>query len=237
MDNRGPIDADAAASVLAWWQDAGIGVEVAEDPRDWLAPPSARTAPAPSASAASAQSLLPDTLDAFLRWRLEGDDVPEAGWGSPRIPVAAAPRPLMILVDMPEGDDAAALMEGDVGRLFDRMLAAIGLSRDAVHLAALAWARPPGGTIDDRGAEPLAALARRHVMLAAPRAVLLMGQATSRALLATELAKARGQTLSIHHDGGQTGTVATWHPRMLLRTPAAKAGAWADLLRLKGLLA
>ncbi|NJC33646.1 DNA polymerase [Sphingomonas jejuensis] len=233
MDAGGRIDTDAALSLLGWWDEAGVGAPVSEVPRDWLARKAPPSAPAATAAPAASLAGLPDTLQDFVEWRLRGDDLPDAGWGSPRIRGGSEPAALMVLVDMPEPDDGEQLMAGDVGRLFDRMLAAIGHSRETICLAAIAWARPPGGAIPPAAAERLAALARHHVALVAPKRLLLMGQATSRALLTTELSQARGSEVPVNVGSGQCEAIVTYHPRMLMKTPAAKPGAWRDLLALK----
>jgi len=233
MDAGGRIDTDAALSLLGWWDDAGVGAPVSETPRDWLA---RMTPPPPTPAlpdAAAAPAGLPETLDAFVAWRASGDDLPEAKWGSPRIAAAGDAAPLMVLVDMPESGDRDGLMEGEVGRLFDRMLAAIGESRASVHLGAIGWARPPGGALPPTEVERLAALARHHVTLIAPKRLLLMGQTTSRALLGTDAGPGRGSEVSVKLASGQCKAIITYHPRMLMKTPAAKPGAWRDLLALK----
>ena len=78
---------------------------------------------------------------------------------------------------MPDADDVAAgmLLSGQVGILFDRMLAAIGQSRDTIYLAPLCPGCPPGARIDDaavgdaRGADAVAPLAARSKGRAARR--------------------------------------------------------------------
>ena len=60
------MNAQLAASALAWWSEAGVDTLVAEEPRDWLKP---KAAPAPAASPeVSPAADLPDTLDAFRLW-------------------------------------------------------------------------------------------------------------------------------------------------------------------------
>ncbi|MFW9320202.1 uracil-DNA glycosylase family protein, partial [Glaesserella parasuis] len=90
---------------------------------------------------------------------------------------------LMVLVEAPERDDEAAgqLLSGPAGVLFDRMLAAIGRSRETIHLASLAIARPLAGRLPHDAFDDLARIARHHVGLVAPKAVLVMGNAPSRA--------------------------------------------------------
>ena len=77
-------------------------------------------------------------------------------------------------------------------------------------------------------------LARHHVQLAAPKRLLLLGDAACRAILGQPLMAARGR---VHHPelgptgrGARVPAVASFHPRFLLTSPSAKAGAWADLL-------
>ena len=92
---------------------------------------------------------LPDTLAAFEAWRV-GPEAPEAGWpGRPIGAQGSAQSGLMILVDLPdrEDSDAGVLLSGAVGRLFDRMLAAIGRDRASIYLASVCATRPGAGRI------------------------------------------------------------------------------------------
>ena len=224
----------AAAGVLAWWEAAGVDTLVEDFPRDWFARPAAPlpvAAPVPAAAAP-----LPATLDAFLAWRL-GDDAPDANWGPARLPFAGDPAaPLLVLTDLPEDDDAASgtLLSGPAGRLFDAMLAAIGLTRGGIYLGALAVSRPASGQIAAEALSALAPLARHLIALTRPRAVLLLGSAPSRALLGEDAPRARGHLRSVDHPGGMTAATVLMPPRFLLGQPARKADAWADLLMLKG---
>ncbi len=226
----------AAASALEWWRDAGVDVLVDDLPRDWLA-----AAPEPAVSRGAVPvgtpvvEALPTTLDAFIAWRT-GTTVPEVEWGAAMIAASGpATADLMVLVDCPERDDRDAMMSGPAGRLFDRMLAAIGRSRDDVHLASVCAARPTAGRMPRETEARLSEIARHHLALAAPKRLLVMGNAASRAILGTELAKARGGLHPLNHSGGKTtDVVASFHPRFLLEKPAAKAEAWKDLQMLIG---
>ena len=44
----------------------------------------------------------------------------------------------------------------------------------------------------------------------------------------------RGRLHGFNHRSGQTGVVASFHPRLLLDRPALKAEAWKDLQLLMG---
>lgn len=229
----------AAASTLEWWRDAGVDVLVGDEPFDWL------VAEAPDAVASSAavaatpgampQAALPATIEALLAWRI-GSDAPEAAW---RVPLVSASGPveadLMILVDCPERDAADSLLGGAAGRLFDRVLAAIGRSRADVHLASVCAARPIAGRMPRDMEARLGEIARHHAGLVAPRRLLVLGDAASRAILAANVMERRGRLHPLNHNGGRmTEVVASFHPRMLLERPALKAEAWRDLQMLMG---
>jgi DNA polymerase len=140
----------------------------------------------------------------------------------------------MILTDMPSGEDCAAgtLISGEAGRLFDRMLAAIGRSRDTVYLAALSCLRSPDGRFNTDSAKSCAALARHHAGLVRPKALLILGDAASKALIGLPLAQARGKWHDLPTHAGPVRALVTLPPSYLLNQPAAKAHAWADLQRL-----
>lgn len=224
-----------ALSALGWWQEAGVDVLVDDAPRDWLRPAAPR--PAPAAPAAEPDPL-PATL-AAIHARLAEPGLVPAALTAPVAPAGEVASGLMLLVDMPDPGDAEAgqLVSGEAGRLLDRMLAAIGRDRASIYLAPFAPARPAGGRLDPATCEALARLAFQHVALVQPRAVLMLGDTGVRAMLGRGLAEARGGMHDLNHRGHTVRAVATFHPRYLLREPAAKAKAWADLRLLLGELA
>ncbi len=232
-----------AASALDWWHDAGVDVTIGDEGFAWLetaerlaeARQAARTAPEPATAPAIPPDALPGDAPAFAAWRI-GETVPEARWGGAAIAASGpAGADLLVFVDCPERDDRELLMEGDVGRLFDRMLAAIGRSRADTGLASVCVRRPTTGRVPRDTEARLGEIARHHVALAAPQRLLVMGDAASRAILAMNVADARGRFHALNHkDGKVTQVVASHHPRFLLDRPAAKAEAWKDLLMLTG---
>ena len=227
----------SVASALEWWRDAGVDCEIDDAPRDWLAKmPSPDTLAAAVRDAPVEAPKLPATLAEFVAWRI-GAGAPEAGWpGKPLGMQDDAASGLMIVTDMPDREDdaAGALLSGAAGRLFDRMLAAIGRDRQSIYLTALAVKRPPAGRVTDEAGQKLEALIRHHRSLAAPKRVLALGNAASRAITGMDVADARGSLRVVHHGGGTSEVVASYHPRFLLERPAAKADAWKDLRLLIG---
>jgi DNA polymerase len=207
---------------------------VDEAPRDWLRP-KAKTAPAaPTVTAppAEPQETLPGQLDLFQGWLRDSTSLPFASPTARRICPAGDPASgLMILTDMPAAEDCTTgtLISGEVGRLFERMLAAIGRDRDSIYLASLSCLRSPDGRFTSAAATQCASLARHHVGLAGPRALLLFGDACSKALLGLGMAQARGRWHEIATHAGTVKALVTLSPSFLLNQPAYKAQAWADL--------
>jgi DNA polymerase len=232
---EGTISAAEAVSALRWWSDAGVDCLVEDAPRDWLKPETPRepvTAAVPDAPAATQ---LPDQLDLFRAWLADAGDLPYAAPAAPRVCPAGDPASgLMLMTDMPAGEDCAAgtLLSGEAGALFDRMLAAIGRGRSSIYLASLSCLRSPTGSFTSEAAGRCATLARHHLGLAAPRAVLLLGDNCCRAMLDLGVLQARGRWHEISTHAGHIPAMASFHPSYLLERPAAKKHAWADLLML-----
>jgi DNA polymerase len=239
------ISPAAAASLLQWWSDAGVDVLVDETPRDWLRP---KAAPMPAASGNSASAapaappaaeVLPGQLELFHGFLRENGALPYASPTSRRVCPAGNPASgLMIMTDMPAAEDCSTgtLLSGDAGRLFDRMLSAIGRDRNSVYLASLSCLRSPDGRFTTGTAKECARLALHHAGLAAPRALLLFGDNCSKALLGLPMAQARGRWHELATHAGPIRTIVTLPPSYLLAQPSAKAHAWADLqLLMEGL--
>lgn len=129
---------------------------------------------------------------------------------------------------------------GPAGQLLDRMLAAIGLDRQApdpdraVYISnVLPW-RPPGNR-DPEAAEiaMMQPFVRRHIELAAPRVLVLVGNHACQAILGQKgITRLRGQWAQALG----LPVLPMLHPAYLLRNPIAKREAWADLLALQAKL-
>ena len=229
------IGADEAASALLWWREAGVDCEVDEAPRDWLRPRAKPAPTPPAADSAQAPDSMPAQLDLFHAWLRDSEALPYASPAAPRVCPAGDPASgLMILADMPSGEDCTAgtLISGESGRLFDRMLAAIGRDRGSIYLAALSCLRSPAGSFTSDAAKSCAALARHHVGLVAPRVLLLLGDSCAKAMLGLSVAQARGRWHEISTHSGPVRAIVTIAPRILIEAPRQKKFAWEDLQRL-----
>lgn len=149
---------------------------------------------------------------------------------------------VMIVGEAPgaEEDRTGKPFVGEAGRLLDRMLAAIGLARSAEEAAGavyitnvLPW-RPPGNrtpTPDEMAM--MVPFVERHIALANPEIVVLMGNTPCMALLGRQgILRMRGSWL----EAAGKPVMPMTHPAYLLRNPVAKREAWADLLAIKARL-
>ncbi|MBC7164032.1 MAG: uracil-DNA glycosylase [Roseovarius sp.] len=149
---------------------------------------------------------------------------------------------VMILGEAPgrEEDVAGRPFVGRAGRLLDRMLAAIGLDRGAedraraVYIAnVLPWRPPPGRDPQPEEIAMMRPFVARHVALAAPDFLILMGNTSCEAGLNRRgISRLRGQWA----EAFGRPALPMFHPAYLLRNPAAKREAWADLLCLRARL-
>jgi len=226
------------ASALRWWRDAGVDVLIDEEPRRWLGEKPAkiavRTKAETQTEAAPEAVRVHATREALVDWLMTDPAVPEGGSPRRRVgPSGSLASGLMVLVDFPETADADAghLLSGELAGLFDKMLAAMETEREQTYLASIAPGRPPRGRLDDNAFDALAPLARRHVQLAAPKRLWIMGSAASRALLGMSDLEAHGKLHSINLNGVMIDAVVTAHPRFLTDQDK-KRRAWTEMQRL-----
>jgi uracil-DNA glycosylase len=159
---------------------------------------------------------------------------------------AAMPQADWLIVGDPptESDEAAgAPFTGEAGVLLGNMLKAMGLSAEQVNqqvtLTPAVKCRTEG---QSTGAQELAqceAFLRRQVALTRPKMILAMGRYAAQALLANTVSNPvppLGQLRGTVHSYQGIPVVVTYSPANLLRNPADKAKAWADLCLAKAAL-
>ncbi|MGF9692870.1 uracil-DNA glycosylase [Rhizobium sp. 0TCS1.26] len=142
---------------------------------------------------------------------------------------------IMVIGPMPSADDDrdGLPFSGRQGQLLDRMLAAIGLSRQGVLLTNVVPWRPPGNRIPSPAEiEICRPFIERQVTLVEPRLLLLLGNFTARFFLESETSifGLRGQWRDLSIGGRSIPALASLHPQDLLTAPANKALVWQDLL-------
>jgi DNA polymerase len=147
---------------------------------------------------------------------------------------------LMMIGEAPGADEdrLGRPFVGVSGQLLDRMAASIGLTRARDFYVAniLPW-RPPGNrTPTDAEITLFLPFLLRHIALVRPRRLVLLGGVSAKTLLRAKdgITRLRGRWHGLEVEGlGRLPALATLHPAYLLRSPAAKKDAWADLLLLR----
>lgn len=119
---------------------------------------------------------------------------------------------------------------GRAGQLLNAMLSALGLTREQVFIANVLKCRPPHNR-DPAPAEvsQCRPYLDQQIALIAPRVIVALGKVAAQSLLGTDQPLHQLRGIRAAYCG--IPVVVTYHPAYLLRTPADKAKAWADLQR------
>ncbi|MGA7306415.1 MAG: uracil-DNA glycosylase [Rhodothermales bacterium] len=142
---------------------------------------------------------------------------------------------LMVIGEAP-GADEDRLGEpfvGRAGQLLDKILSAIGFTRDDVYIANILKSRPPNNR--DPLPEEIAAhlpILIRQITLVKPKLILCVGRVAGNVLLETNTTlKALRQTR--FHDFHGVPLMVTYHPAALLRSEQYKRPTWDDVRELR----
>lgn len=117
---------------------------------------------------------------------------------------------------------------GEAGRLLDRILAAMSLSRSQVYICNVVKCRPPGNRDPEPGeiaaCEPFLL---RQLQAIQPRVIVALGKFAAQTLLKqqTPISRLRGHWTS--YQG--IPLMPTFHPAYLLRNPQSKREVWEDM--------
>lgn len=260
------LDADTALALLQWQIEMGVDEPMLDTPTDRFEltvrakpapmPAILDTAPKTPAAAPADHDDLPAriaeaeaaaagaaTLDALAAAQEAFDGI-ELKKGARNFCFADGnPKARVLILGEAPGDEEdrqGRPFVGRAGQLLDQMFAAIGLSRASVDAEkafyvtnVLTW-RPPGNR--DPSPDEIAIsmpFVRRHIELAAPDLIVLMGNIPCQAAIGQRgILRLRGKWAEAF---GRPALPMT-HPAYLLRTPAAKREAWADLLSLSARL-
>lgn len=250
-----PWDALAA---LDWQIEMGVEDAILDTPTDRyaLAP---KPAPAAKAAPVPPPAIEPERIDPTALARkaaaeasdLEGLHAAMAAFPGSSLREAAqncvfsdgrAGARVMLIGEAPGRDEdrQGKPFVGRAGQLLTRMLDAIGLSREtpdlehAVYIAnVLPWRPPQNRTPTADEIAMFLPFLERHIALAKPEVLVVMGNTPCQALLGRSgITRLRGTWA----EAQGLPCLPMFHPAYLLRTPEAKREAWADLLSLKARL-
>ena len=122
---------------------------------------------------------------------------------------------------------------GRAGRLLDRIIAAMKLSREAVYICNIVKCRPPENRdpLPDE-IERCIPFLERQIDAVAPEFICTLGAVATRALLNTgaPISRLRGR----FHECRGIRVMPTYHPAFLLRNPEKKRETWEDVKMLMG---
>ncbi len=132
-----------------------------------------------------------------------------------------------------EEDQMGLPFVGRAGKLLDKMLASIGLDRRSnVYITNVLNWRPPANR-DPTPEEAASCLPflRRHIELADPALIVLLGAVAARHVIGRSdgIMRLRGNWTEYHVNGRMIPLMPTLHPAYLLRRPVDKKLAWRDL--------
>lgn len=251
-----------ALAALEWQVELGADEAIMDLPVDRFDLPAPvvvpKAAPASVTAAAPVQHAVPDvdavaiarqmaesagSLEA-LRAAMQGFDHCELKRGARSFVFSdGAPSARVMVVGEAPGrdeDQAGKPFVGRAGQLLNKMFAAIGLDRSmegaqGLYITNMLPWRPPQNR--DPKTEELAMMApfvQRHIELASPDVLVLMGNHACAGLLGRRgITRMRGTWEEVHG----RAAMPMVHPAYLLRNPVAKREAWADLLSIKARLA
>ena len=138
--------------------------------------------------------------------------------------------PLMFVGEGPgeQEDRRGEPFVGPAGELLDKMIEAMGWTRDSVYINNIVMCRPP----QNRNPQPDEVGACKPFLEArigaiAPRIIVALGRPAANTLLGIDapISPLRGK----FHDRYGVKVMPTFHPAYLLREPDRKRDAWADL--------
>jgi DNA polymerase len=144
--------------------------------------------------------------------------------------VGAEDAPLMFIGEAPgeQEDKRGEPFVGPAGELLDRMIEAMGWTRQSVYIGNALKCRPPG----NRNPQPdelaqCTPFLDAQIRAIAPRIIVTLGRPATNHVLRKDapISSLRGR----FHDRAGVKVMPTFHPAYLLREPEKKKDTWADL--------
>jgi len=124
---------------------------------------------------------------------------------------------------------------GAAGQLLTKIIAAMGLAREAVYIGNIVKCRPP----NNRNPQPdeirqCLPFLKRQLAAIHPRVICALGSVAARTLLETEtpISRLRGR----FYEFMGTPVMPTFHPAYLLRNPERKRDVWEDVQQIMKML-
>jgi len=144
--------------------------------------------------------------------------------------------PLVFVGEAPgeEEDKQGIPFVGRAGQLLNKMIDAMGLSRQQVYICNVLKTRPPNNaTPTSEEARLCAPYLIDQIRIIAPRVIVTLGLPATKTVLGVEdsMARLRGRQHAFAVGGSPIPVIPTYHPAFLLRayTPENRKKVWSDL--------
>ena len=144
---------------------------------------------------------------------------------------AGNPQARVVLVGEAPGreeDEQGVPFVGEAGKLLDKILLAMNLSREEVYICNVLKCRPPANR--DPQADEISScepFLKQQLELIQPELIITLGRFAAQELLQTTepIGKLRGRW----HEYQGIPLMPTFHPAYLLRNPSGKRAVWEDM--------
>ena len=126
---------------------------------------------------------------------------------------------------------------GEAGKLLDKMLSFINLSRNNIYITNMVFWRPPGNrTPNEKEISVCLPYTKKHIKIIKPKLLVFVGSIAAKNLLKSKegITKIRGKK-HIYEDKENDLKIearAIFHPAYLMRNPIEKKTMWDDLLEI-----
>lgn len=190
---------DGYWAALDWWREAGVDMDFAEEPADWLraAEPEAvaETPPAPPPRPRETNALeralatsqaanpiggdranWPKTLSEFREFWLHEPSLDDGGMSDRVAPRGTEGARVMMLVGQPDDGDREVLLSGEQGRVAEAFARAAGLSEGEIYIASALPRLTPLPDWEALAARGLGDVLELHIRLAQPQRLLVFGR-------------------------------------------------------------
>lgn len=145
--------------------------------------------------------------------------------------------PIMFIGEGPgqNEDETGRPFVGRAGQLLDKMIVAMGFSRESVYIANVVKCRPPGNrTPQIEEVSACRSYLLRQVAWIRPQAIVTLGGPATKLILDTKegITRIRGQWSEFREVDPPIPVMPTFHPAYLLRnyTKETRGKVWSDLL-------
>ncbi len=145
---------------------------------------------------------------------------------------------IMIVAEGPGAseDEEGLPFLGRAGKLLDKMLNSINLSRDSVYITNVVNYRPPENRRPtENEIKRYLPFLIKHIEIINPKILILLGTTALNAILGSEqvISKVRGKWINKKIGNCLTSIIVSFHPAFLMRQPEQKKLAWIDLKMIK----